>query len=196
MDIFLTTLFIVICVLLILVVLLQKGRGGGLGAALGGMGSSAFGTRVGDVFTWVTIVLTAMFLLVAIGATMWFRPPVRQAIPPQFRPMPNPRDPITTETYVEIMAADKTDQVFYTTDGSEPTGDSEQYELNPVKIRPGMTLKAVAHPSRGKPSTVVTATYGVKAPSPPEPTTRPSTGPARPPATAPATAPATRPAKP
>ncbi|HAU37680.1 MAG TPA: preprotein translocase subunit SecG, partial [Phycisphaerales bacterium] len=60
-------LFLIICVLLIVVVLLQKGRGGGLGAAFGGVGSSAFGTRVGDVFTWVTIVLTALFLLAACG---------------------------------------------------------------------------------------------------------------------------------
>ncbi len=51
MDILLGTLFIIICVLLIVVVLLQKGRGGGLGAAFGGAASSAFGTKVGDVFT-------------------------------------------------------------------------------------------------------------------------------------------------
>ena len=70
------TLFIVICVLLIIVVLLQKGRGGGLGAAFGGMGSSAFGTKIGDVFTWVTIVLVALFLLLAIGTQlMWKRVP-------------------------------------------------------------------------------------------------------------------------
>ena len=66
MPVFIGTLFIVICILLILVVLLQKGRGGGLGAAFGGAGSSAFGTKTGDVFTWVTIVLTSLFLLLAI----------------------------------------------------------------------------------------------------------------------------------
>jgi len=62
MDIFIGALFIIVCLMLIVVVLVQKGRGGGLGAAFGGAASSAFGTRVGDVFTWVTIVLTALFL--------------------------------------------------------------------------------------------------------------------------------------
>ena len=68
-----TTLAAAICVLLIVVVLLPKGRGGGLGAAFGGLGSSAFGTRVGDVFTWVTIVLTALFLVLAFfnAAALW-----------------------------------------------------------------------------------------------------------------------------
>ena len=49
-HILLGVLFLVICFLLIIIILLQKGKGGGLGAAFGGMGSSAFGTRTGDVF--------------------------------------------------------------------------------------------------------------------------------------------------
>ena len=61
MAIFLATLFVLVCILLIVVILLQKGRGGGLGAAFGGLGSSAFGTRTGDVFTWVTIVRRPCF---------------------------------------------------------------------------------------------------------------------------------------
>ena len=71
MDTFVGITFIVVCFLLIVVVLLQKGRGGGLGAAFGGGGGgSAFGTRTGDVFTWVTIVLTAVFLLLAAIVVM------------------------------------------------------------------------------------------------------------------------------
>ena len=85
-DTFLGVLFAVICVLLIIVVLLQKGRGGGLGAAFGGAASSAFGTRTGDVFTWITIVLTALFLLLAIGAALVLRPPTGKVAAPTFQP--------------------------------------------------------------------------------------------------------------
>ncbi len=71
----LTFLFVVICVLLIVVILLQKGRGGGLAGAFGGAGGySAFGAKTGDVFTVVTIVLTTMFVLVAIAGNFVFVP--------------------------------------------------------------------------------------------------------------------------
>jgi preprotein translocase subunit SecG len=47
---FLTALF------LILLVLVQRGKGGGLAGAFGGMGGqSAFGTKAGDTFTKITI---------------------------------------------------------------------------------------------------------------------------------------------
>jgi len=68
-------LFVIICVLLILVVLLQKGRGGGLAGAFGGVGGhSAFGAKTGDVFTWVTVGLTALFIIVAIIGNYAFVP--------------------------------------------------------------------------------------------------------------------------
>lgn len=68
--------FVVICVLLILVVLLQKGRGGGLSGAFGGVGGhSAFGTKTGDVFTWVTVALTFLFILMSIIGNYVFVPP-------------------------------------------------------------------------------------------------------------------------
>ena len=92
MDTFLTTVFLIICVLLIVVVLLQKGRGGGVGGLFGGGGSSAFGTRTGDVFTWVTIVLVAFFLLLAVGVSLWTRPPRYQVSRPVLYPSSHPID--------------------------------------------------------------------------------------------------------
>jgi preprotein translocase subunit SecG len=54
---------------LILLVLVQRGRGGGLSGALGGMGGqSAFGTRAGDTFTYVTIWASAAWILLCIAA--------------------------------------------------------------------------------------------------------------------------------
>jgi len=54
--------------LLIFIILLQRGRGGGLAGALGGMGGqSAFGTKAGDVFTKITIGLATVWMLLAAG---------------------------------------------------------------------------------------------------------------------------------
>jgi preprotein translocase subunit SecG len=70
-----TFLFVATCILLILVILLQKGRGGGLAGAFGGAGGySAFGAKTGDVFTWITISLTAMFVILAVLGNKAFVP--------------------------------------------------------------------------------------------------------------------------
>ena len=54
---------------LIFLVLIQRGRGGGLSGAFGGSGgSSAFGTRAGDVFTKITIGVAATWILLCILA--------------------------------------------------------------------------------------------------------------------------------
>ena len=52
---------------LILLVLIQRGRGGGLTGALGGMGGqSAFGAKAGDVFTRITIGVAGFWILLCI----------------------------------------------------------------------------------------------------------------------------------
>ncbi len=59
---------------MILLVLIQRGRGGGLAGAFGGMGGqSAFGTRAGDTFTRITIVLAVIWVLLAGGIGMLMR---------------------------------------------------------------------------------------------------------------------------
>ena len=59
-------LLMLVGLLLIVVVLLQRGRGGGLAGALGGMGGqSAFGTKAGDVFTRITIVIAVIWVVLA-----------------------------------------------------------------------------------------------------------------------------------
>lgn len=57
-------------IFLILLVLIQRGRGGGLAGALGGMGGqSAFGTKAGDMFTKITIGVAAAWIVLCILAT-------------------------------------------------------------------------------------------------------------------------------
>jgi len=71
--------FCLVCVLLILLILIQKGRGGGLSGAFGGVGSySPFGTKTGDALTWATVILTGLFLLIAVLANYIYKP---QALP-------------------------------------------------------------------------------------------------------------------
>ena len=58
-------------VCLILLVLVQRGRGGGLAGAFGGMGGqSAFGTKAGDVFTRITVVAASVWILLCIVSVL------------------------------------------------------------------------------------------------------------------------------
>ena len=64
---FLAILLICVCCFLMIVILLQRGRGGGLvGAFGGGGGSSAFGAKTGDVFTWITVIVATLFIVLAV----------------------------------------------------------------------------------------------------------------------------------
>ena len=66
MPTFLALLGMFISVVLIGLILLQRGRGGGLVGALSGLGGqSAFGTKAGDTFTRITIAVAAIWVLLA-----------------------------------------------------------------------------------------------------------------------------------
>ena len=60
-------------IFLILLVLVQRGKGGGLAGAFGGLGGqSAFGTKAGDLFTRVTIGVATAWILLCMGAVWYF----------------------------------------------------------------------------------------------------------------------------
>jgi len=64
--------FFLVCVLMMLVILIQRPKGGGLAGAFGGVGGgqqTAFGAKVGDVLTWVTVGFFVLFLVLAMGLT-------------------------------------------------------------------------------------------------------------------------------
>ena len=201
---FLTTVFVIVCVLLVIVVLLQKGRGGGVGGIFGGGGQSAFGARTGDVFTWVTITLVALFLVMGAGINRWFHPPRPKVDTPRFVPVPGPIDkPILVSITCQTRGA----KIFYTyamggDEPPEPTRASLPYEPA-LPVSPGMTIKAKAFLQGWGDSDAITGSYPHPDQLPaPAPDTRTTTLPAPgPPATQPAgpdapAAPPTQPAAP
>ena len=74
-------LLFVVSLWLIFLVLIQRGKGGGLTGALGGSGgSSAFGAKAGDAFTKVTVVSAAIWITLCMLTIASVNPPPR---PPQ-----------------------------------------------------------------------------------------------------------------
>jgi preprotein translocase subunit SecG len=75
MIMFLMIVLLLLAVFLIMVILVQRGRGAGLAGAFGAGGgsSSAFGTKTGDVFTTVTVITFAVFMLLSIWLSFLFK---------------------------------------------------------------------------------------------------------------------------
>ena len=180
MDTFLATLFLIVCILLIIVVLLQRGRGAGLGGAFGGGGHSAFGTRTGDVFTWVTIVLVVVFILLAVVATLRFRSRKLEQVPKcVFYP---PSKPIEKRTPVTIKCPHAKAKVYYdigrideqeTNPLPDPTNLSRPYDAA-IPIEPGSIVKARAFFSGWEKSVVAEARYPDASKVPAPPSTQPA----------------------
>ena len=64
--------FFLSAVLLMVLVLLQEGKGGGLASALGGQGAETFGVATGGV-NRLTLWLAGIFLVSALGHTMAYK---------------------------------------------------------------------------------------------------------------------------
>jgi preprotein translocase subunit SecG len=71
----LTGLIFFTSLVLILLILIQRGRGGGLIGALGGTGgSSPFGARAGDTFTRITLIVAGVWMFL-IMLQIWISQP-------------------------------------------------------------------------------------------------------------------------
>jgi len=95
--------FVICCVSLVLIILIQKGRGGGLSGAFGGaMAGGILGSKTGDFLTWVTIVLVGVFLVLAVVMAKFYKPdvPSDYDVSPQTQqqPLESPEQPVPSET--------------------------------------------------------------------------------------------------
>ena len=117
----LTAIFIVICVALILIILVQRPAGGGLAGAFGGAGGggteSVFGGRVGDALTVMTVIGFCVYL--GLGVTLNLLESRTTAAPP----------PTVEETLLP----------FSETDPFETTGDTGSGETTTPATTPGTT---------------------------------------------------------
>ena len=67
MHIFITLLHIIVCIILILVVLLQAGKGANMGAAFGGSSQTVFGSSGAGTFLGkMTTIVAAVFMLTSL----------------------------------------------------------------------------------------------------------------------------------
>ncbi len=152
----LVVLFVIVCVLLVLCILLQKGRGGGLSAAFGGAGS-AFGTKTGDMFTWVTIVLTAVFLVLVLSLVWVYKDDSVAVVAPTFSPAPTGEETGPTQVTIRVQSADAS--LFYRI--GDEDGDYTSYvKGTPITVEAGQTIYAYAEQVGFERSTTAMATYG------------------------------------
>lgn len=79
------TLLLLVTLFLILLILVQRGKGGGLAGALGGMGGeSALGTRAGDIFTKITVFTAVVWILLCVLTYKVYEPPkIQETADPQ-----------------------------------------------------------------------------------------------------------------
>jgi preprotein translocase subunit SecG len=71
MTTFVTVVHIVTCFLIVVVVLMQSGKGADISATLGGSSNTVFGSSGGaNFFTKTTFILAAIFMVTSLGLTV------------------------------------------------------------------------------------------------------------------------------
>ena len=93
----LATGFVGFCLLLCLIILIQKPRGGGLSGAFGGAGGGqVFGGKSGDILTWITVGFFLVFLIVGMSLVIVTRNEAR-GLGVQTTPEIQPATPVDKE---------------------------------------------------------------------------------------------------
>ena len=61
----LAVLLFLLSLFLVFIIMIQRGKGGGIAGSLTGTAQSAFGARGGDLLMWVTIALTGVWIFLS-----------------------------------------------------------------------------------------------------------------------------------
>lgn len=125
--------FLLCSVALILVILIQKGRGGGLsGAFAGGMASGLLGSKIGDTLTWITIGMATVFLLLALTMGRWYKPAIQERIDPSMTPatQTQPAEGAPADANVTLTPEQPAPEAEPTGLGTEPMIDTTPSEAN------------------------------------------------------------------
>jgi len=119
-------LMLLTAVFLILLILVQRGKGGGLAGAFGGMGGqSAFGTKAGDLFTRITVGVAAFWIILCMAGKSELGGPAEDLLDPGLGRVSAPADPGTQETPLPGGQLPSSDTVPGPADSSE-TNQPEQ----------------------------------------------------------------------
>lgn len=174
------TLHTFVGVVLIGIILLQRGRGGGLAGAFGGLGGqSAFGNKAGDVFTRITIVLAIVWMVLgcvcvlmasnsrsvrfsggssAETGTEIKKAPANEDLPGAGKgaekdlegSLPGPENPPKTDTKPDT----KLDKPDASADGNTPSKDKEEPKKEEPKKEEGKDAPAAADKKGDTPATL------------------------------------------
>jgi preprotein translocase subunit SecG len=142
-------LLFLVALFLILLVMVQRGKGGGLAGALGGMGGqSAFGTKAGDLFTRVTIIVAAVWIVLCMVCVRILSSGASDlltggtATPPASRGSANPGEPGPANSTQPAEAT------------NPPAGAGKPLESGASgKPAPAGATQSAATPSGAKPAT-------------------------------------------
>lgn len=114
-------LLMLVGILLMIIILLQRGRGGGLAGAFGGAGGqSAFGTRAGDVFTKITAIMAIIWVFLA-GVSRFALEPAANQVASEFK------------SEAELQQENNPEGTLSSTKGDDTTEEDEESDGNEAK---------------------------------------------------------------
>jgi preprotein translocase subunit SecG len=150
-----------VSVFLILLILIQKGKGGGLAGAFGGPGGqSAFGSKTADAFTKITLYVAGIWVALIVIMIWLVQPKIvvssptdisqisKEGMPAEGAPVdPTPKaEPESKETPKTESKDDKKEPAKV-----EPKGAAKDDKKEPVKEAPKVEPKGAAKDDKKEP---------------------------------------------